>query len=91
MIPPPAQGKQEKRAAARQNYVQCVQTHGSVQLSMGSTIISGLINADKHFSLCRIDGNGNDIPAIKKSVGDVLCYEKLWGKVWLCVSKGIDG
>ena len=34
MIPPPAQGKEEKLAVARQNYVQCVQTHGSIQLSM---------------------------------------------------------
>ena len=92
MVPPAAQGEEDKLAAVRQNYIRCVQTHGSVQLSMGSTVISGLINADKRFTLRRIDENGKGIPAIKKSVSDVLRYEKLWGeKVWLCVSKGTEG
>ena len=38
--------------AEKTRYIQMVQTHGSVQLSMGAALLEGLIDADTSFSLC---------------------------------------
>ena len=54
-----------------------MQTHGSVQLSMGSATIDGLIHPMEKYKLGREDENGTKLPTLKHSVNDVMRYMKL--------------
>ena len=84
MIPTKQSGEDPSLAGKRAPYVEMVQTHGSVQLSMGAASINGLINFTKKFVLCRTNEDGSPATAIKKSVQNIMRYKTLNGdKVWL--------
>ena len=60
------------RTGKRVAYNKMVQTHGSVQLSMGSATINGLIHLMEKYKLDREDKNGNKLPTIRKLVHAVM-------------------
>jgi hypothetical protein len=74
-------------------YVQMVQTHGSVQLSLGAATISGVIDADSKFSLRLMpDLDGTPREPIQTSLKEVLSMMELNGrKVWICLAGGNSG
>ncbi len=55
--------------AEKTRYIQMIQTHGSVQLSMGAALLEGLIDADTTFTLRLLpDANGKARPPTSTSV-----------------------
>ncbi len=59
-------------------YIQMVQTHGSVQLSMGAAMLEGLINVDALFKLRLLPGgDGKPRPPTTTSVREVLSLMEL--------------
>ena len=70
-----------------------VQTHGSVQLSMGVAMLDGLIDADTTFSLGLLpDAEGRAREAMVTSVREIFNFMEIDGhKVWICVSTGLNG
>jgi hypothetical protein len=74
-------------------YIQMVQTHGSVQLSMGAAMIGGMINVDTIFELMLLPGaDGKVQPPTKLSVKEIFSMMELNGvKVWICLSTGTNG
>ena len=70
-----------------------VQTHGSVQLSMGAALLEGLIDADTSFSLCLLtDAEGKARDATITSVREIFSLMEIQGnKVWICLSTGLNG
>ncbi len=55
------------------NYIGCIQAHGSVQLSYGAVTLTGFFNPDNKYKLRRLpDGNDKSHMAIRKLVTDVL-------------------
>ncbi len=79
--------------AEKTRYIQMVQTHGSVQLSMGAALLEGLINADTTFTLCLLpDAEGNARPPTTTSVRGIFRLMEINDKkVWICVSTGTNG
>ena len=71
-------------------YIQMVQTHGSVQLSLGVTTINGVIDADSKFKLRLTPGaDGSPREATKTSLREVSrMMEAKSRKVWICLAKG---
>jgi hypothetical protein len=65
-----------------------VQTHGSVQLSMGAATLEGLIDADTSFSLRLLpDAEGRAREATSTSVRKIFNLMEINGhKVWICLS-----
>ena len=65
-----------------------VQTHGSVQLSMGAATLEGLIDADTSFSLRLLpDAEGRAREATSTSVREIFNLMEINGhKVWICLS-----
>ncbi len=74
-------------------YIQTVQTHGSVQLSMGAATIKGMINVDTVFNLRLLPGaDGKPRPPTKFLVKEIFSMMELNGKkVWICLSTGTSG
>jgi hypothetical protein len=56
------------------HYIQMVQTHGSVQLSLGAATINGVIDADSKFALRLTPGaDGSPREATKTSLREIFC------------------
>jgi hypothetical protein len=74
-------------------YIQMVQMHGSVQLSMGAALLEGLINIDTSFTLrLLLDAEGKARSPLITSVRDIFNLMELnYKKVWICVSTGSNG
>jgi hypothetical protein len=53
-----------------------VQTIGSVQLGIGSVTMEGLVNFNKKFVLRRTGYNGKAMTPIKKTMWNIMRYEK---------------
>jgi hypothetical protein len=70
-----------------------VQTHGSVQLSMGVALLESLIDADTTFSLCLLpDAEGKAREATLTSVREIFSLMEIKGnKVWICHSTDLNG
>ena len=70
-----------------------VQTHGSVQLSMGAALLEGLIDVDTTFSLRLLpDAEGKAREATTTSVREIFSLMEIQGnKVWICLSTGLNG
>jgi hypothetical protein len=75
------------------HYIQMVQTHGSVQLSLRAASINGVIDTDSKFSLCLTPGaDGSPRVATQKSLREVFhMMEVSSRKVWICLAKGSNG
>ena len=76
-----------------ENYINMVQSHGSVQLSLGAATLTGLYDANKQFDLRRLPGADNKPrPPIRKSVAEVLKSFEIGGQqLWLVISKSTRG
>ncbi len=84
----------EKRPLAEKTrYIHMVQTHGSVQLSMGAALLEGLIDADTTFTLRLLpDVEGKARPPTTTSVLGIFNVMEINDKkVWICVSTGLNG
>ena len=85
----------DKRSSqgVKTKYIQMVQTHGSVQLSMGAAMLEGLINVDALFKLRLLPGaDGKPRPPTTTSVREVLSLMEIREKkVWICISTGSNG
>jgi hypothetical protein len=70
-----------------------MQTHGSVQLSMGVALLEGLIDADTTFSLrLLLDAEGKARDAMVTMVREISSLMEIKGsKVWICLSTNLDG
>jgi hypothetical protein len=70
-----------------------VQTHGSVQLSLGAASINGIIDADSTFSLRLTPGaDGSPRVGTQTSLREVCrMMEVNSRKVWICLAKGSNG
>jgi hypothetical protein len=70
-----------------------VQTHGSVQLSLGVTTINGVIDVDSKFTLRLTPGaDGSPREATQTSLREVFrMMEAKSRKVWICLAKGSSG
>jgi hypothetical protein len=79
--------------AEKTRYIQMVQIHGSVQLSMGAALLEGLIDADTTFTLCLLpDAEGKARPPTSTSVQGIFNLIEINDKkVWICVSTGLNG
>ena len=71
-------------------YIQMVQTHGSVQLSLRVASINEVIDADSKFSLRLMpDADGTPREPTQTSSREVFCMMEVKGrKVWICLAKG---
>ncbi len=74
-------------------YIQMVQTHGSVQLSMGAALLEGLMNINTSFMLrLLLDAEGKARSPKIMSVQDIFNLMELNNKqVWICTSTGSNG
>ncbi len=79
--------------AEKMRYIYMVQTHRSVQLSMGAALLEGLINADTTFTLRFLpDAEGKARPPTMTSVWGIFNLMEINDKkVWICVSTGLNG
>jgi hypothetical protein len=79
--------------AEKTRYIQMVQTHGSIQLSMGVALLEGLIDADTTFSLHLLpDAEGKTREAAVTSVREIFSQMEIKGnKVWICLSTDLNG
>ncbi len=79
--------------AGKTRYIQMVQTHGSVQLSMGVALLEGLIDADTTFSLRLLpDAEGKARDAVVILVREIFSLMEIKGnKVWICLSTDLNG
>ena len=75
------------------HYIQMVQTHGSVLLSLGAASINVVINADTNFMLQLTPGaDGSPREATQTSLREVFCMMEVKSrKVWICLAKGSSG
>jgi hypothetical protein len=74
-------------------YIHMVQTHGSVQLSMGAALLEGLIDVNTTFTLWLLpDAEGKARPPTITSAQEIFSLMELNNKkVWICVSTGSNG
>jgi hypothetical protein len=74
-------------------YIQMVQTHGLVQLSMGAALIDGMIDINTPFTLRLLPGaDGKPRPPTTTSVREVFSLMEInEEKVWICLSTGSNG
>ncbi len=74
-------------------YIQMVQMHGSVQLSMGAALIGGMINIDTSFTLRLLPGvDGKPWTPTTTSVREVFSLMEInEKKVWIRISTGSNG
>jgi hypothetical protein len=84
----------EKRPQAQKmKYIQIIQTHGPVQLSMEAAMLEGIIDADTTVTLHLLpDAEGNERPPKVKSVQEIFNLMEINDKkVWICMSTGSNG
>jgi hypothetical protein len=79
--------------AEKTRCIQMIQTHGSVQLSMGAAMLEGLIDADTTFTLCLPpDTDVKARPPTSTSVRKIFSLMEINDKkVWICLSTGSNG
>jgi hypothetical protein len=79
--------------AEKTRYIQMIQTHGSIQLSMGAALLEGLIDADTTFTLHLLsDADGKARPPRSTSVREIFSLMEINDKkVWICVSTSLNG
>ncbi len=79
--------------AEKMRCIQMIQTHGSVQLSMGTALLEGLIDADTTFTICLLlDADGKARPPRATSVREIFSLMEINDKkVWICMSTGSNG
>ncbi len=79
--------------AEKTRYIQMIQTHGSIQLSMGAAMLEGLINSDTTFTLCLLpDADGKARPPTSTSVWEISSLMEINNKkVWIYLSTGSNG
>jgi hypothetical protein len=87
----------------KNKYVQMVQSHGSVQLSIGATTIKGMLDVDTVFKLCLLpDAKGKSRQPTKMTIKEIFSMMTLPNpnqkpgqssahKVWICLSTGTNG
>ncbi len=70
-----------------------IQTHGSVQLSMGAAMLEGLIDADTTFTLRLLpDADRKARPPTSTSRWEIFSLMEINNKkVWICLSTGLNG
>jgi hypothetical protein len=70
-----------------------VQTHGSIQLSLGTASINGVVNADLHFTLRLMpDVDRNPRAPTTTSLREIFQMMEVEGrKVWICMVRGSKG
>jgi hypothetical protein len=80
-------------AGVKDRYIKMVQSHGSMQLSMGAATIPGITTATRKFTLrLTPDENGQPRAPTEKLLMDILrLMEVADKKVWLCVSLEFNG
>jgi hypothetical protein len=88
---------------AKNKYVQMVQSHGSVQLSMGAATIEGMLDTDTVFKLCLLpDAKGKSRQPTKTTIKEIFSMMTLPNpypkaghpsthKVWICLSTRMNG
>jgi hypothetical protein len=78
---------------SKTKYIQMVQTHGSIQLSMGAAMIKGMIDMDTVFNLQLFPGaDGKPRSPTKTSVNKIFSMMEInENKVWICLSTGTNG
>jgi hypothetical protein len=74
-------------------YIQMAQTHGLVQLSLGTVSINGVVDADLHFALrLTPDVDRNPRAPSTTSLREIFRMMEVAGrKVWLCMARGSKG
>ena len=79
--------------AEKTRYIQMVQTHGAIQLSMGAAMLEGLIDVDTEFSLRLLpDADGKARDPTTTSIREIFSLMEIKGhKVWICMSTGLNG
>ncbi len=87
----------------KNKYVQMVQSHGSIQLSMGAAMIKGMLGVDTVFELCLLpDAKGKSRQPTKMTIKKIFSIMTLPNpnpklsqpsthKVWICLSTGTNG
>ncbi len=72
----------------KDRYIEMVQSHGAMQLSMGAATISGTVTATRKFTLCLTPGkHGQPWAPTEKTLMEILRLMEIEGKkVWLCVN-----
>ena len=80
-------------AGVKDRYIEMVQSHGAMQLSMGAAIIPGIVTATRKFTLrLTPDKTGQPRESTEKSLMDILRMMEIAGKkVWLCVVRESNG
>jgi hypothetical protein len=80
-------------AGVKDRYIEMVQLHGAMQLSMGAATIPGIVTATRKFTLrLTPDENGQPREPTKKSLMNILRLMEIAGKkVWLCVTGESNG
>ena len=79
--------------AGKKNYIQMIQTHGSIQLSMGAAMLEGLINAGTTFTLRLLpDADRKARPPTSTSIWEIFSLMEINNKkVWICLSTESNG
>ncbi len=77
----------------KNKYIQMVQTHRSIQLSMGATMIEGMLEVDTMFELQLLPGaDGKARQPTKTTVKEIFSMMMInEHKVWICLSTGTNG
>ncbi len=77
----------------KNEYIQMIQTHGLVQLSMGAASIDGMIDIDTSFTLWLLPGvDGKPRPPTTTSVREVFSLMEInEKKVWIYLLTGTNG
>jgi hypothetical protein len=86
----------------KNKYIQMVQSHGSIQLSMGAATIEGMLDVDTVFKLRLLDAEGNPRQPTKTTIKEIFSMmtlpnhnpkpsQPLSHKVWICLSTGTNG
>jgi hypothetical protein len=83
----------DSQQGEKTRYIQMVQTHGLVQLSLGMASINGVVVADLHFMLrLTLDVDGNPRAPTTTSLMDIFWMMEVGGrKVWICMARGSKG
>jgi hypothetical protein len=87
----------------KNKYIQMVQSHGSVQLSMGAATIEGMLDVDTVFKLCLVpDAEGKPRQPTRTTIKEIfnmmtipnlrpMASQPPTHKVWICLSTGTNG
>ncbi len=83
----------DSQQGEKTRYIQMVQTHGLVQLSLGAASINGIIDADLHFTLrLTPDVDGKPREPTTASLREIFRMMEAEGrKVWIYMARGSKG